>query len=158
MQITYIYDSNGDAVGVEIDNVFYKIVGVEYKDGSTFSTPNARTPTQAEIQAISLQKANDLNTYVLKNTQATNPPPTVKTQKKNSFWEGFNADTVFAGIVTVATSIFGNRAQQTTDQVAIYGTTTPYLAPQRTDNSTLYIIVIAVVLVYLFSQKTTKDQ
>lgn len=151
MNYEFVYNTNGDAIGITIDDVFYKIVGVEYRQNgqnSTVSTPNARTPTQAEIQAIALQKAGSLDTYIFNNAASTGVK-TVQTQEKSSFWEGFNADKLFTGIVSAVTSIFGNRTQTQTVDPSIYGTN-PYLVPQPQSNTNNYILLIVGVFVIFF--------
>lgn len=152
MDYQFIYNTAGDAVGVEIDNVFYKIVGVEYKQNgqkTAVTTANARTPTQAEIQALALQKAGSLDTYIFNNASSTGVQ-TVKTQEKNSFWEGFTADKVFTGIVSAVTSIFGNKSQTQTVDPSVYGTN-PYLTPApQSNNNYLIIIVIAAFFLFFF--------
>lgn len=161
MDYQFIYNPNGDAVGIEIDNVFYKIVGVEYKQNgqkSTVATPNARTPTQAEIQAIALQKAGSLDTYIFNNAASTGVK-TVQTQEKNSFWEGFSADKVFTGIVTAVTSIFGNRSQQTqTVDPSVYGTN-PYLTPAPQSNTNnLILLAIGAFVIFFFLKGDNKKK
>lgn len=158
MNYEVIYNANGEAVGIVIDDVFYKIVGITRTSGgqtTTVSTPNARVTTNdADPYSWEWYVENEGSLYTVKNAPTVN---TVKTQEKSSFWTGFSADKLFTGIVSAVTSIFGNKAQTQTIDPSVYGTN-PYLVqqPQSNTNNLILLAIGVFVIFFLFKGDNKK--
>ncbi|WP_428658155.1 LPXTG cell wall anchor domain-containing protein [Runella sp.] len=151
------YNAQNEAIGITIDGVYYKIVGVNKTANgqtTTVSTPNAKvSTTDPDIYTWEWYLENEYDMYTLKNAPATE---TVKTQEKSSFWTGLTADKLFTGVLNAVTSIFGNKTNTATVAPATYGTN-PYLVPQTSNNNnTLILIGLAVVAFFLFSRSDKK--